>query len=209
MTENQLMVVDNSSVTLFKEMSIKDLETRKKRTPKRDIKIREGKGGQSWKYVTRLSMRKWLDTYYPGWSFEIIPTSVNQIGNFVHIAGTLTVIEPNTLLKRTFTCFGAKEAIIGKDGLVTHPYLKSAESDAFKRCVVDLGGFNDVYGDAEVLEDEGMCNEDDLGWYFDVALPYFKAKFTPSQLLNNINKFTSGIITKNMIITNIPELNKD
>lgn len=204
--ENALMVQNQGGIELFKEMSMDSLNLRKKRTQKRDIKLRDGKAGQSWKYVTRNSMRRWLDTYYPGWSFDIIPTSLQQLGNFVHIAGTLTVYEPKTLLKRTFTCFGAKEAIVSKGELSTHPYLKSAESDAFKRCVCDLGGFNDVYGDAEVLEDEGMCSEDDLAWYFDVAFPFFKAKLTPAQLMTNINKFTLGVITKQIILNNIPEL---
>lgn len=206
--DNALMVQDQNGVALFQSMAVKSVNLRKKRTQKRDIRVREGKAGQSWKYVTRLAIRKWLDANYPGWSFEIIPSSVNQIGNFVHIAGTLTVYEPETLLKRTFTCFGAKEAIVSKGELATHPYLKSAESDAIKRCVCDLGGFNDVYGDAEVLEDESMCSEADLAWYFEVAFPYFQAKFTPSQLMENINKFTMGVITRSVITSHIPELNR-
>lgn len=205
--EHSLTISDNkTSIAVFQDMSIKSNNLRSKRTPKKYVRQREGKAGQTWKYVNRIGCRKWLDDNYPGWSFEINPASVHQLGNFVHIAGTLTVYESESLLKRTFTCFGAKEAIVGKEGLSTHPYLKSAETDALKRCVADLGGFNDVYGDAELLSDEGMTSEEDLAWYFEFAFPYFQRKLTPAQLMSNIDKFRSGVITKNIILQNIPEL---
>ena len=45
--DNALMVQDQNGVALFQSMAVKSVNLRKKRTQKRDIRVREGKAGQT------------------------------------------------------------------------------------------------------------------------------------------------------------------
>jgi len=104
-------------------------------------------------YIKWGSAAMWLDENYPGWSFEVVPESFRENAGSINCIGKLTVYEPNGLM-RIMMAAGNVEINTKKDGtgIVALDYWKVAETDAFKRCVARLGGFNDLYAD-EVFEE--------------------------------------------------------
>ena len=159
-------------------------------TPKRVVKTRQGKGNQSFKYVSWVAVCDWLDTNFPGWTFEA--NNAQIIGQSVIVLGTLMVID-NGLIRK-FSCYGEKEGISSEGKYVSIPYIKAAETDALKRCVARLGGFNDVYTDVDV-ETETEINKDAIEFITNIlpkALEEYKEE--PEKVFNQIKGFISGKI---------------
>jgi recombination DNA repair RAD52 pathway protein len=207
---NDIIKINDESIAspaiaaVFSELSSKLQQTRKRKTHPNTIKTRAGKSGETYKYIKPNSVYQWLDRHYPLWSMEVIPSSYNELSGYISIAVQLTVIDPTTLQKRTITRYGSKEAILKRDSqnLTLMPYLKSAETDALKRCCVALGGFNDVYMDSEDIE---MANNaEDRKWYIEEALPIIKEKPTfkanPEKLFAQMLAFDAGTLSKQQII---------
>lgn len=172
-----------SLVETFEEMKEAARKRRKTKTPKSAQKVRKGKDGKSFTYVNGDYAQKWLDDNYPGSSWEVDPDSVNNIGNNVHVAGTLTLVEKSGVVRR-IKRYGSKEAILnsGTGQLVTHPYLKSAETDALKRCLAFLGMANDIYGSGiEAEEKVAVCDPNDIRWFAE-QMPTILASLPPEKL---------------------------
>jgi len=146
--ENEMIV----NATSLDEISKRSLKIRQGRTPQELVLTREGKKGEFYNYVNRLTVMKWLDENYPGWSFETIPDSFKEYGGYLCVTAKLTVWEP-TGLPRIITCTGQAEIRLSKTDRkpLQLTYYKNAETDALKRCVFTLGGFSDVYTDDEAF----------------------------------------------------------
>ena len=176
----------------------KSQRLRSTRTKQDKVSLREGKQGKTFKYVKGKEFEKWLDMNYPGWSWEVDMININQLGGFVSVRGTLTVYDPDTGFKRVMSRVGSKEAIIANatNQLAQMPYLKSAETDALKRCCVALGAFNDVYSDVD-FEDGIDIPEEDWEFYFNVVYPQISGKVPYSKIIFQIRSLLSGTITIN------------
>lgn len=175
-------------------------------TPSNYRKTKPGGGGKAYPYVKIAAFYRWLDKHYPGWSMEVLANSVNQMANFVHIAVKLRVVEPEGVI-REITSYGADEAILKDGQLIPHPYLKSAESDAIKRCVVKLGGFNDVYSDIEA-EIEPL-SEAKAKWYIQEVLPTAVKSVAPTVVFKQMNAFAQNLLSKQDLISFVTNNNKE
>lgn len=195
----------------FAQMSLKAKERRRKKTPKAFTKTRQGKGGKAFTYVDRRYVEQWLDDNFPIWSFEVVASSVHTIGDHVHVLGVLTVID-QTGAKRTLSGYGAKEAIPSGGHITAHPYLKSAESDALKRCAAMLGCAADIYN-AELKDDTdalsaAVADTNILLWYAN-QIPTIVAQYKLEKIHNLPAQFTAlaqGKITKEQIIASYGKL---
>lgn len=189
-------VGNDSTIKGFQMLKSKSQKLRSAKTKHDKVSLREGKKGQTFKYVKGKEFEKWLDANYPGWSWEVDTQTINQLGGFVSIKGTLTVYDMETGFKRVMSRIGSKEAIIvnATNQLAVMPYLKSAETDALKRCCVALGAFNDVYSDVD-FEDGIDLPESDWQYYFESVFPVLQEKGIPySKIINQIRSLLSGII---------------
>lgn len=180
----------------FQLLKAKSQNLRASKTRKDKISFREGKKGQTFQYVKGKEFEKWLDDNYPGWSWEVDMLNVNQMGGFVSVKGTLTVYDMDTGFKRVMSRIGSKEAIIANstNQLAIMPYLKSAETDALKRCCMALGAFNDVYSDID-FEDGIDLTEEEWKYYFDNIFPVLQSKgIEYTKIINQIRSLLTGII---------------
>lgn len=211
MKNTDIVVQELNGADVFAEV-VSNLKKRyKQQTPKRFKKIRTGKGGKEFTYVDRRYVEQWLNDYYGDrWSFEVVPNSHVTIGDNVHVLCTLLLQEQSGSIRK-FTCYGAKEAIPSNGHLTVHPYLKSAETDALKRCAAMIGCAADVYG-AESIETEQtkeIVNTDLIAWFATVMCTL--AQSLPPEKLGNLPKqFTAlaeGKLTKDQIIKNYAKIN--
>lgn len=119
-------------------------------------------------YIELGEFYKWLDEYYPGWSWQVDSSSAKEFAGSFNVVGTLTVFEESGI-PRIFTCVGSKRIKVKKESkdIVELDYYKAAESDALKRAVSRLGGFNDIYTKSEFES----YDEDKVTWFFDKIYP--------------------------------------
>lgn len=172
------------------------LKLRMTLTPKNLVKEREGKGGHTFKYITKHEGYKWLDKNYPGlWSFEIKDKFFDRM-HYVH--GSLTIQDPITGFKRVYEDYGIAELIIKKDGKVLDQmYYKTAASDSFKRCCVQAGAFNDVYSSDE----EGFSSMPEIDWklIFD-NIGKGREKFDDDKLGAQLVYLASGVMSEEKLV---------
>lgn len=190
---------------LLDDMSKKHRARRTDPTPINYVQKKPGGQGKSYAYVKIAAFYRWLDKHYPGWSMEVVPGSMHQMANFVHLAVKLKVIEKEGLV-REITSYGADEAIVKDGNLISHPYLKSAESDAIKRCVVKLGGFNDVYSDIEAEKEP--LSEAKAKWYIENILPIATKVLAPQVVFKQMDAFANDLLTKQDLL-NFIQQNKE
>lgn len=166
-------------------------------------------GKKNFSYVPIKHFYTWLDEHYPGWEFEVEHNSVREDYGFISVAGRLTVRTvddgPTKLhYVKTVRSFGSDEVINSKQGgFQPFPYVKAAESDALKRCVVKLGGFNDVYFevDAETESEQPVeLSKLEMGIYFSEIAPYF----TPEMRFKQVLALSKGLINIEQIRSKIP-----
>lgn len=129
------------------------------RTPKRFIKTRQGRGGQTLKYVEGHYVKQVLDKLFGhDWDFEIV--SQERYGKHVVVCGKLTgrVYDSEgkvrTIIK---TQYGGAEIKLLKG--TSSPVnigddFKAAATDALKKCASELGVARDVYAEASYIEVE-------------------------------------------------------
>lgn len=190
--------------SILNELSENNVARRKRKTDPRKIKLRQGKGDKSFKYIKGIEAYRWLDKNYPGWSAEVLPESYRELAGWINIAVRLTVIEPITLHKRVITRTGSKEAIVTREtnSIASVQYIKAAETDAIKRCCVALGAWNDVYSDDDL--DDSVSIED-RRWYIEMALPKILQNpafvASPEKLFQQMLAFDSGLLTKEKIMS--------
>jgi hypothetical protein len=154
----------------------KQMQVLLSRTPDVYIKERPAKGGGTWKYVSGAYVRKCLNLMFGfNWDFEILDEKI--IHDEAIVKGRLICrIGDKTIIK---TQFGNKEIIYqnewikdenGKSIKVKSDKplsigndLKSAATDALKKCASELGIASDVYNadDFEPVRIETLT-EDDL-----------------------------------------------
>jgi hypothetical protein len=126
-----------------------------KKTPAKFIKERPAKGGGKWRYVTGGYITKCLNLMFGwDWDFEILDEKVLIEAGEVVVKGKLTVrSNGKTIVK---TQYGNKDIVFKKD-VVSKPLsigndLKSAATDALKKCAASLGIAQDVYAPEEFKE---------------------------------------------------------
>lgn len=131
------------------------------RTPPEHIYERPAKGGGKWKYVTGSYVEKVLNfTFGFLWDFEI--TSHGIQGNQVWVLGKLTV-KNNDGQSITKTQFGRADIKFRKDSKDMLDFgndLKSAATDALKKCSSLFGIASDVYGKMEYKQETGYDTRD-------------------------------------------------
>ncbi len=152
------------------------------RTPRNVIRKRPGKGGKTFSYIPHGYVTSALNKAFGfHWSFETLPngkgdrfqfleaTEVTSNGKIVKtpasvlVQGRLTVYvhEPqnmsNVIAVISKDSTGEKEFV---PGMTWGAMVKSAESDAFKRCAARLGIGSDLYWEEpDVLEENGSRQE--------------------------------------------------
>ena len=151
-TEAQLLKVES-------ELDTKQIQKFFTATPPEKIKSRPAKGGGEWKYVAGSYVTQVLNSLFGfNWSFTI-NTSLSealevatQTGSVV-VKGSLKVkIGDNWITKEQY---GRKEVAFKKgtkEPLDFGNDVKSAATDAKKKCANELGLFADVYSQEDFLE---------------------------------------------------------
>jgi len=123
------------------------------RTPKEHIYHRKGKGGGQWDYVTGVYVKKVLNYVFGWmWNFEVIEHG--KEGEQIWVLGKLTInTSKGQIIK---TQFGRADLKFWKDktkGMLDYGNdLKSASTDALKKCASELGIASDIYGQQEFKE---------------------------------------------------------
>lgn len=125
-------------------------------TPKKLIRSRPGKAGQTWNYIPiRFFELKLFSIFGLNWKFEVVDTKYSQ--NEVIVKGRLTIKlnNGNEVVREQFGGATRKEKV------ELHNIHKAAVSDAFKRCCIQLGLFADVYAPILAIEDKATSPEVD------------------------------------------------
>ena len=137
------------------------------KTPKEHIYRRPAKGGGEWEYVTGVYVKKVLN-YVFGWMWDFEVKEHGREGDLMWVLGRLTIKDKKgnpMIVKEQFGRADVKfknEERIGKDGkkykvktdipLDFGNDLKSAATDALKKCAAELGISSDIYGKEEFKE---------------------------------------------------------
>ena len=127
-------------------------------TPVAKIKERPAKGGGKWRYVEGSYVTQVLNSLFGfNWSFEIVTPMADALAT----AKTGTVVVQGRLKVKigddwiTKEQYGRKEVAFKrdtKDPLDFGNDMKSAATDAKKKCASELGLFADVYSDDDLFE---------------------------------------------------------
>jgi recombination DNA repair RAD52 pathway protein len=123
-----------------------------KRTPEKYVRTRPGKGGGTWKYVSGGYVKKCLNLMFGFmWSFEILEQMIMH--NEAIVKGKLTIqSNGQTIVKMQF---GNKDIMYRKgteEPLSIGNDLKSAATDALKKCAAEIGIAADIYNAEEFRE---------------------------------------------------------
>lgn len=131
------------------------------RTPAQHVHKRPAKGGGQWDYVTGVYVKKVLNYVFGWlWDFEIVDKGEVKAGNKIvqlWVQGKLTIKDPKTfqpiIVKTQFG--GADVKYMRSNANQPLDYandLKSASTDALKKCAAELGIASDIYGKNEFKE---------------------------------------------------------
>ena len=179
----------------------KQRRSRRRRTDKGKVKVRSGKGGKDFRYIGVQEAYKWLDENYPIFSIEA--GEVKELAGTVNVLVRLEVIDENGI-KRVVQRWGTKEAIVSQGNLVMGQYIKAAESDGLKRCVVALGGFNDIYYDVDVVEEvEDEDKERLIGILMEV-----REVIGDKAIYETVVKYDRGAITMKQIMDKVEKIKR-
>lgn len=131
------------------------------RTPKQFVRSRKGRGKQSFDYVDGAYIRKVLNFIF-AWNWDFFIDDKGIVGDHIWVQGRLVVRGTKTGEVITKTQFGRAEVKYMKDKphkpeniLDYGNDLKSAATDAMKKCASELGIASDVYGKVEYKEESG------------------------------------------------------
>ena len=146
----EIATISRSEVEKFTSrlgLSNEQLNILLKPTPKKYVKSRQGKGGQTWDYVTGGHVTKILNLAFGwNWDFEVVKYEYDiQIGQaFVH--GRLTVrIKETVIRKEQFGRVDIKFLKGTKNPVDLGNDLKAASTDCLKKCASLVGVANDIY----------------------------------------------------------------
>lgn len=147
------------SMTITKNAVFKQnqLVTLVQKTPKEHIKIRPGRGGKQFKYVTTSYVQSVLNTVFGwGWSFEVKDQGLSPDKSSVWVLGKLTILNPKTqepmIIKEQFGSSDIKKDRAGNE-LDYADDMKAAASDALKKSASLLGVCADLYADPETASE--------------------------------------------------------
>lgn len=129
------------------------------KTPKAHVYKRPAKGGGVWEYVTGTYVKKVLN-YTFGWNWDFIVKDHGVEGDTIWVLGELTVRTDSgaEIKKNQFGRADIKRKKNSTDYLDYGNDLKSATTDALKKCASELGIASDIYGAEEFKE----INKDNL-----------------------------------------------
>jgi hypothetical protein len=142
------------------------------RTPKEHIYRRPARGGTGqWEYVTGTYVNKILNYVFGwGWSFEVVDKG--RENNQVWVQGRITIRDKEGKPRIIKEQFGRADIKFRKDGKGMLDYgndLKSASTDALKKCASLLGIASDIYGKNEFKDikidkeyDKNKTNEKEI-----------------------------------------------
>ena len=137
-----------SRAIIVQQVKLPDALTKdlKAPTPPDYIRTRKGKGGQQFTYVPGYYVvMKLNEAFGPFWEFRVVEHKVEE--KEVYVLGRLTIKDFKTGNEINKEQFGTKERI-QKNGTYASPVgdvLKSASTDALKKCASMLGVALDVY----------------------------------------------------------------
>ena len=158
---------DGKSLTMQKTwLSSNQLLRMLQATPKEQVYKRKGRGGKEFDYVTGSYCVKWLNFNF-GWNWEyesvneptasdIISLISNKI-NQIWVTGKLTVHSPDGKYSIVKMQSGSSELKMTKDNkpMDIGDDMKSAHTDALKKCASLLGFASDIYGKAVYKQESG------------------------------------------------------
>lgn len=156
----QIALIKKSDLTLCDSqlLSENQLQFILRPTPEKFKRKRPAKGGGTWDYVSVGYIQKALNLMFGwDWDFEVTEQIVNIEAKEVICKGRLTVriVKDGQTRTITKTQFGNKDIMFRKDGNIPLSLgndLKSAASDALKKCASMLGIAQDVYNATEFKE---------------------------------------------------------
>tara|TARA_S200002703_G_scaffold159482_1_gene173110 strand:- start:835 stop:1539 length:705 start_codon:yes stop_codon:yes gene_type:complete len=204
--EDNAIFVSDSIKDVHNRIAKENKQTRSRKTPKKDKKMRKGKGQDYYLYIDRLTAQKWLDENYPLWSMEAgeIDALETDQGIQFNMQVRVDFYDKLTNVARSVKCWGYKEGIYNKEGQLTNQqYYKSAETDALKRCVYTIGGFADVYKpDEEIIqqiEDEDFVEQ--IGMLRELIEIWIKpdSPISNKKLNSFIQDFSAGNLTNTQL----------
>ena len=136
-------------------MNIKQLLHIIQKTPAEHIYHRAGKGGGQFDYVTGTYIKKMLN-YTFGWMWDFEVKNHGREGDLVWVLGRLIIKDKKGTPMIVKEQFGRADVKYYKDRAKGHldfgNDLKSAATDALKKCASELGIASDVYGKGEFEE---------------------------------------------------------
>lgn len=173
MSENKTIMITTGDISKTKDLilSVEQLNTVIGKTPSKAKKTRPAKGGGTWTYVSGSYMKKQLNMLFGwNWDFEIVSEQILIEAGEVIVKGKLTCrSNGQTIVKMQY---GNKDIIFKKGTKIPLSIgndLKSAATDALKKCAAEIGIAQDVYApqdfkDVEVVEEvpEGMSNTEKM-----------------------------------------------
>ncbi len=201
-TENQLALIDANDLSLVENnnLNASQLALILKKTPKQYVKQRPAKGGGTWDYVSGGYVKKCLNLMFGwDWDFEIIDEKIMH-GEVV-VKGRLTCRSNGKEIVKMQ--FGNKDIMyrklqqgetervplsIGND-------LKSAATDALKKCAAEIGLAADIYNKEDFREVKVDTTKDYESKYAEL-LSLFETKkdIIPANEYDSVNNVVEGKI---------------
>jgi hypothetical protein len=128
-------------------------------TPKEVVLKRPARGGLKVDYVPGWWFIEQLNALFAyDWDFEIVDKNIGQ--NQIWVQGKLTVRSMGkTVSKQQFGGSDIKKLKDKGDVIDIGDDLKSAATDAFKKCCISFGFCPDVYGKREALDSTGASKD--------------------------------------------------
>lgn len=174
MTSKKVQLPRRSAAVVPSELQIfhtKQINALWQKTPQKFTHEREGRAGETWKYVTGSYVRSQLDRIFAyNWSFKIKKFS-EEDGQII-VLGSLTGYAPyktgdelrfHEITKEDFGRASIKKKRNNTGNLDLGNEYKAATTDALKRCAAQFGVARDIYSAGEIKEiefiDEEMLEE--------------------------------------------------
>jgi len=154
--ENKLALVNASDLSLVEDNSLNaaQLKIILKKTPAQYTKTRPGKGGGKWTYVTGGYVKKCLNLMFGwDWDFEIVDENIMIEAKEVVVKGKLTCRSNGKIIVKMQ--YGNKDIMFRKDSdipLSIGNDMKSAATDALKKCASEIGIAADIYNKEDFRE---------------------------------------------------------
>ena len=151
--KRQLALVKESDLSMVESNSLNanQLKHILKSTPAQYVKQRPAKGGGTWNYVSGGYVKKVLNLMFGwDWDFEIVEEKILIEAKEIVVKGRLTCrTNGRTIVKMQY---GNKDIIFRKGTeipLSVGNDLKSAATDALKKCASEIGIAADIYNAEE------------------------------------------------------------